>query len=162
MRPKFLTLLFIGLIFLAQTAKAESPTLKPFITGSYQQLLSNNSGKPFMLAIWSITCPSCIKDMTVLNAVHKAHPEINIIMLSTDDIAETIEAQKILTSNQLTDVEQWIYGEENSQKLQFEIDPTWYGELPRTYFFDKTHQREGVSGVLSKEDYEARITKILK
>lgn len=162
MRPKFLTLLFIGLIFLAQTAKAESSTLKPFITGSYQQLLSNNSGKPFMLAIWSITCPSCIKDMIVLNAVHKAHPEINIIMLSTDDIAETAEAQKILANNQLSDIEQWIYAEENSQKLQFEIDPTWYGELPRTYFFNKTHQRESVSGVLSKKDYEARITKILK
>ncbi|MFI3218233.1 MAG: hypothetical protein QX189_03850 [Methylococcales bacterium] len=160
MRSKFLTLLFFGLILLTNTAKAESPSLKPFITGSYQQLLSSNTGKPFMLAIWSITCPSCIKDMIVLNAVHKAHPEINIIMLSTDDIAETAEAQKILTNNQLTDVEQWIYAEENSQKLQFEIDPTWYGELPRTYFFDKTHQREGVSGVLSKKDYEARIDKI--
>ena len=160
MRSKFLTLLFFGLILLTNTAKAESPSLKPFITGSYQQLLSSNTGKPFMLAIWSITCPSCIKDMIVLNAVHKAHPEINIIMLSTDDIAETAEAQKILANNQLSDIEQWIYAEENSQKLQFEIDPTWYGELPRTYFFNKTHQREGVSGVLSKEDYEARIDKI--
>jgi len=162
MRSKFLTLLFFGLILLTNTAKAESPSLKPFITGSYQQLLSSNTGKPFMLAIWSITCPSCIKDMIVLNAVHKAHPEINIIMLSTDDIAETAEAQKILANNQLSDIEQWIYAEENSQKLQFEIDPTWYGELPRTYFFNKTHQRESVSGVLSKEDYEVRITKILK
>ena len=160
MRSKFLTLLFFGLILLTNTAKAESPSLKPFITGSYQQLLSSNTGKPFMLAIWSITCPSCIKDMIVLNAVHKAHPEINIIMLSTDDIAETAEAQKILANNQLSDIEQWIYAEENSQKLQFEIDPTWYGELPRTYFFNKTHQREGVSGVLSKEDYDARIDKI--
>ncbi|MEI6706471.1 MAG: hypothetical protein WCK96_04955 [Methylococcales bacterium] len=160
MRSKFLTLLFFGLILLTNTAKAESPSLKPFITGSYQQLLSSNTGKPFMLAIWSITCPSCIKDMIVLNAVHKAHPEINIIMLSTDDIAETAEAQKILANNQLSDIEQWIYAEENSQKLQFEIDPTWYGELPRTYFFNKTHQRESVSGVLSKKDYEARIDKI--
>jgi len=157
MRTKYLTLLFICLTVLSQAAKAESPSLKPFITGSYQQLLSSNTGKPFMLAIWSITCPSCIKDMTVLNAVHKAHPEINIIMLSTDDIAETAEAQKILANNQLSDIEQWIYAEENTQKLQFEIDPKWYGELPRTYFFNKTHQRESVSGVLSKEQYEARI-----
>ncbi len=162
MRSKLLTLLFIGLAMLNHTAQAESPLLKPFTSGSYQQLLTSNEGKPFMLAVWSITCPSCIKDMAVLNAVHKAKPELKIIMLSTDDSAESAEAEKILASNQLTDLEQWIYAEENTQKLQFEIDPKWYGELPRTYFFDKTHQRDGVSGVLSKEDYEARINKILK
>jgi thiol-disulfide isomerase/thioredoxin len=162
MRSKFLTLLFISLAIMANTAHAESPTLKPFTSGSYQQILTSNAGKPFMLAIWSITCPSCIKDMAVLKAVHKAKPELKIIMLSTDDIAESAEARKILASNQLIDLEQWIYADENTQKLQFEIDPKWYGELPRTYFFDKTHQRDGVSGVLSKEDYEARISKILK
>jgi len=32
----------------------------------------------------------------------------------------------------------------------------------RTYFFDKTHQRTGISGVLSKEDYDAMFAKILK
>jgi thiol-disulfide isomerase/thioredoxin len=162
MRTKFLKLLFICLAVITHLAQAESPDLKHFVTGSYQQLLTNNAGKPFMLAIWSITCPSCIKDMTVLHAVHKAHPEINIIMLSTDDSAETSEAQKILATNQLTGLEQWIYAEENTQKLQYEIDPKWYGELPRTYFFDKNHQRESVSGALSKEEYEARITKTLK
>ena len=162
MRAKFLTLLFIGLAILANVAQAESPILKPFTSGSYQQILTGNAGKPFMLAVWSITCPSCIKDMAVLNAVHKAHPELKIIMLSTDDIAESAEAQKILANNQLAELENWIYAEENTQKLQFDIDPKWYGELPRTYFFDKAGQRDGVSGVLSKEDYEARIAKILK
>jgi thiol-disulfide isomerase/thioredoxin len=163
MRPKhtFLLVLVIGLL-LAHTAKAESPPLKPFTNGSYQQLLASNTGKPFMLAIWSITFPSCIKDMAVLNAVHKAHPELKIVMLTTDNIAETAEAQQILEKNQLTDIEHWIYAEENTQKLQFEIDPKWYGELPRSYFFDKTHQRESVSGVLSKQDYEARISKLVK
>jgi hypothetical protein len=32
----------------------------------------------------------------------------------------------------------------------------------KTYFFDKAHQREGVSGIISETDYEARFTKILK
>ena len=158
----FPSILLLMLVVLANTARAESPVLKPFVSGSYQQLLTSNVGKPFMLAVWSITCPSCIKDMAVLSAVHKAHPEIKIVMLSTDDIAESAEAQKILAANQLAELENWIYAEENTQKLQFELDPKWYGELPRTYFFDKAQQRDGVSGVLSKEDYEARLNKILK
>jgi len=156
------TLLFIALALLTNITHAESPVLKPFTSGSYQQLLTDNADKPFIVAVWSLTCPSCIKDMAVLSAVHKAQPDIKIIMLSTDDISEAADAEKILASNQLTAVENWIYAEENTQKLQFEIDPKWYGELPRTYFFDKAHQRDGVSGVLSKQDYEARIAKILK
>ncbi len=157
----FLSGLLLALALSANTVKAESINLKPFTIGSYQQIVSSNVKKPFMLAIWSITCPSCIKDMAVLQTVHKAHPELKIVMLSTDDISETAEARKILESNKLSDIEHWIYAEENTQKLQFEIDPKWYGELPRTYFFDKAGQPEGVSGVLSKEDYEARMSKIL-
>lgn len=83
-------------------------------------------------------------------------------MLATDDISETDQIQAILKKNQLSDIENWGYADENTQKLQFSIDPKWYGELPRTYFFDKTHQREGVSGVLSETDYDTRLIKILK
>ena len=36
-----------------------------------------------------------------------------------------------------------------------EIDPQWFGELPRTYFLDSKHQREGISGALSYEDYQS-------
>ena len=160
MRNKFLIALFLFLTVFANTVLAESLVLKAFTSDSYQQIISSNTGKPFMLAIWSTTCPSCIKDMAALKAVHKAQPDIKIVMLSTDDIAETAEAQKILQSNQLTDVEHWIYAEENTQKLQYAIDPKWYGELPRTYFFNKAGQREGVSGALSKEEYETQISKI--
>jgi thiol-disulfide isomerase/thioredoxin len=158
---RFLTILLFSLTILSQ-AHAESPALKPFTSGSYAQIVNSNAGKPFLLSIWSVTCPSCIKDMAVLHAVRKAHPGFKIVMLSTDDIAETTTAQQILEKNQLTNVEHWIYAEENTQKLQFEIDPKWYGELPRSYFFDKAGQRDGVSGVLSEKDYDVLIGKIIK
>ncbi len=85
-----------------------------------------------------------------------------MIMLAADDLSATEQIKQILEKNQLSELESWVYAEDNTQKLQFEIDPKWYGELPRTYFFDKTHQRTGVSGVLSKDDYEKMFTKILK
>jgi thiol-disulfide isomerase/thioredoxin len=157
---RFLTFLLLSCT-LFSLAHAENTTLKPFTSGSYQQIVSSHAGKPFLLSIWSITCPSCIKDMEVLHAVHKTHPELPIVMLSTDDSSERATAIQILEKNQLTDVEHWIYSDENTQKLQFEIDPQWYGELPRSYFFDKTGQRDGVSGVLSEQDYQQRIGNIM-
>jgi thiol-disulfide isomerase/thioredoxin len=133
-----------------------------FTSGSYQQILAANANQPFMLVVWSINCPSCLKDMELLSNIHKNRPDLKMIMLAADEPGSTEQIQQILAKNQLTDIENWAYADDNTQKLQFEIDPKWYGELPRTYFFDKAHQRTGVSGVLSKEDYDAMFAKILK
>jgi thiol-disulfide isomerase/thioredoxin len=152
---------FALLCSMALSVHAEQAKLKPFVSGSYQQLLDSNANKPFMLVIWSITCSSCLKDMALLNKVHKANPKVNMVMLATDDVSATDDIQKILTKNDLTGLGNWLFADENPQKLRYEIDPKWYGELPRTYFLNKKHEREGVSGVLSQEDYETLFKKIL-
>lgn len=159
--------LFSGLvfIFLASSnisAHAEDTPLNAFAAGSYQQILASNANQPFMLVIWSVNCSSCLKDMELLSNIHKSRPELKMIMLAADDLSVTEQIQQILGKSQLSGIDNWVFAEENTQKLRFEIDPKWYGELPRTYFFDKTHQRTGVSGVLSKEDYDAMFAKILK
>lgn len=155
----YLSLLLLLLISFNAPSQAEPSA---FTSGSYRQILTSNANQPFMLVIWSINCSSCLKDMELLNTIHKSRPELKMIMLAADEPSATDQIQQILERNQLSGIENWAYADENTQKLQFEIDPKWYGELPRTYFFDKTHQRTGVSGVLSKEDYDAMFIKILK
>lgn len=148
---------------LSLSAKAEQPyELAPFKSGSYRQILANNAKHPFMLVVWSINCPSCLKDMDLLSRIHKNRPELKIIMLAADDLSAADQIQQIVHKNRLSDIDHWVFADENTQKLRFEIDPKWYGEIPRTYFFDKTHQRTGISGVLSTEDYDAMFAKILK
>ncbi|MGR9012570.1 MAG: TlpA family protein disulfide reductase [Gammaproteobacteria bacterium] len=159
LKKLFSCLLLPFLVCLNAPAQADSSA---FTSGSYQQILADNADQPFMLVIWSVNCSSCLKDMALLNNIHKSRPDLKIIMLAADELSVTEQIQQILEKNQLSDIENWVYAEDNTQKLQYEIDPKWYGELPRTYFFDKAHQRTGVSGVLSKEDYETMFAKILK
>ena len=85
-----------------------------------------------------------------------------MVMLTTDDASATEQVQQILAKNGLTGLENWQFGDENPQKLRYEIDPLWYGELPRTYFLNKRHEREGISGVLSQENYETQFKKMLE
>jgi len=85
-----------------------------------------------------------------------------MIMLATDDLSASEQISNILEKSALATLENWVYADENTQKLQYEIDPKWYGELPRTYFFNAAHQREGISGVLSRQDYEARLATFKK
>ncbi|MDO9470319.1 MAG: TlpA family protein disulfide reductase [Nitrosomonas sp.] len=135
-------------------ASAEQVQLKHFVPGSYQKLLKNKPDKPFMLVIWSTTCSSCMEKMTLLSDLTKIRPEVNIVMLATDDVSANDLIQTVLAKNELTNLEHWIFAEENAQKLRYEIDPKWYGELPRTYFLNKNHERHGISGALSSEDYK--------
>lgn len=153
-------LLFVSAMM--NVAQAANIDLKPFVPGSYQQILQANTNKPFMMVVWSITCSSCLKDMALLDKLHKSKPDLKVVMLATDGKEAAGQVQAILQKSGLVSVENWIYADDNTPKLQYEIDPTWYGELPRTYFFDKAHQREGVSGVLTEADYVGHFDKILK
>ncbi len=152
-------LLFLS--FLIHSAYADSAELKPFAPGAYQHLLNSRANRPFMLVIWSITCSSCLKDMALLNKMRKAHPEIEMVMLSTDDTSAEEQVRQILRKNELNGLENWYFADENPQKLRYEIDSRWYGELPRTYFWNKSHERVGISGVLSEQDYEKMFKQIL-
>ncbi|WP_019866196.1 TlpA family protein disulfide reductase [Methylovulum miyakonense] len=143
------------------TGSTSTPQTQAFISGSYKQILANNTKQPFLLAIWSINCVSCMKDMALLRDIHKQKPALKIILLAADDLSASAQIHGIFEKLQLTDLENWVFADDNDRKLRFEIDPKWYGEIPRTYFFDAAQQRTGVSGVLPKAKYDAMIGKIL-
>lgn len=142
------------------TSQAGPQFVKTFNPGSYQQILRESAGQAFVLAIWSVDCPSCIKDMAVLSQIRQSHPDLKIIMLSTDEPTNTPQVKSILARYQLDDLENWIFGSDDAQKLRYEIDPSWYGELPRTYFFSASHTRTGKSGALKISELEAKIADI--
>jgi thiol-disulfide isomerase/thioredoxin len=154
LRASLLILLLLITWPIAPTQAGEA-VLKHFVSGSYRQLLEKHSGKPVMLVIWATTCSTCMKKMPLLNKLQENHNDIEIIMLSVDDLADAKQVQTILAQHGLNVLENWIFADENAQRLRYEIDPQWFGELPRTYFLDGKHQREGISGALSYEDYQA-------
>lgn len=148
------------LVLASQFCLAETAAIKAFNSGSYQQILQEKKDQGFMLILWSLDCPTCIKDMELLSTIHKNRPALKIVMIATDELSASAEIQKLLEKYQLADLENWVFADDNSQKLRYEIDPAWYSELPRTYFFSAAHQREGISGALTLEEYNARFSKL--
>ena len=45
------------------------------------------------------------------------------------------------------------------EKLRYVIDQDWYGELPRSYYYDADHQRSSHSGTLSQQQLSAWLGK---
>ena len=153
MKTKYLLIFLLFFSFFKTTAYATDTKIKTFNNGSYQQLLADYKDKAFVLIIWSITCSSCLKEMSFISKLHQQQPELNLIMLTVDDNSVSSQINEIIRKFRLKDLEHWVFAENNSAKLRYEIDSSWYGELPRTYFFNKQHQRTGVSGIINEEKY---------
>ena len=60
---------------------------------------------------------------------------------------------------QNVDHEQYQYAELDEDRSRYSIDPNWYGELPRTYFYDATHQISPLSGKISNSFLNAWLKK---
>lgn len=145
---------------LTLVSHADESNVKAFNSGSYQEILLANIDKPFILSVWSIDCPSCLKDMDVIYRLHQKHPDLTIILLSTDEPTTKVEVEEILSRFHLNTLENWMFGSDDDQKLRYEIDPAWYGELPRTYFLDQKHNRIAKSGAMNLNEFEDQIAKI--
>lgn len=140
---------------------ASEVTIKLFQKDSYQQILSHYQDQPMLLILWSINCSACLAEMELIHQIHQQSPKLNIIMLSVDGPEFHQEMTQIIKQDKLTALEHWSFFEDNSPVLRYAIDSHWYGELPRTYFFDGQHKRTGVSGVLSYQQYEAKIAELM-
>lgn len=121
--------------------------------GSYQELVAKHDSKPLVVVFWSITCASCLKEMATIKEIHLEQPGLPIVMVSIDDNAEAPAVLATLQDKGLSDLESWVFAESNAQRLRYEIDSNWYGEIPRLYFFDADHKRRGISGKINKADW---------
>jgi len=153
-------MLIMSLCLTANTY-AEQVNIKSFQKDSYQQILSQYKDQPLVLILWSVTCSSCLSEMPLIQQIHQQNPKLNVVMLSVDGPEFYQEMVQIIKREKLTTIEHWGFVEDNSPALRYIVDSGWYGELPRTYFFDKQHHKTGISGVLSHKQYDERISEIM-
>lgn len=126
---------------------------RPFRAGSYTALLEARRGEPLLLVLWSVTCAPCRHEFELLREVQAEHPDLPLVLVSTDDIADSDLAARMLADARLVPPETWIF-DGDPQRLRYEIDPAWYGEMPRAYFYDADHRRQGISGSLAREQID--------
>ena len=153
-------MLAVLVMVLSAAACAHQAAIRPFGSGSFTQLLAARADQPFLLVLWSVTCAPCRQEFELLRDLRRAHPEMALVLVSTDDIADRKMAAEVLSRYGLEREESWIFAEGNAAKLRYEIDPAWYGEMPRAYFYDAAHARESVSGSLERAQVESWLGRV--
>lgn len=126
---------------------------RPLRQGDYARLVQAHTGKPFIVALWSISCTHCPADLAIFERVLARHADLDLVLVSTDTPEEGEMINQVLQRYHLAGkVGSWVFADSYAERQRYEVDPQWYGELPRTYFFDARGKASGVSGVLDEQE----------
>ena len=144
--------LLLAIVLLGATAPQAAQEPLPFVRGSQQQIVSAFAGQPFVLALWSLDCTYCRHDLAMLGRLKAERPELQLVLVATDPPQRRGEIAPALDGLRLGAEESWIFADTFVERLRHEIDPLWFGELPRTYFYEADGSRTGVSGSLDEAE----------
>lgn len=144
------------LLALAMPAPAQDPSqLRPFGRGSWQQLMKTHAGRPTIVHLWGVTCGPCKVEMPQLGAFMKEHPDIDMVTISADVVPDLPAAtHAMLERSGLSQAENWIF-DGFADRLRFEIDPTWQGDIPRTLLITREGDMTTIEGAADMADLKA-------
>jgi hypothetical protein len=89
-----------------------------------------------------------------LGQLLKRTPGLEVVLVATDTPAEAAQLARLAAEYGLGRQPQWVFADEQAERLRFQLDRRWYGELPRTYLYDRQHRREGHSGLIPAAQLE--------
>jgi thiol-disulfide isomerase/thioredoxin len=131
----------------------------PFEINTRNVIEKKYLNQPLIISFWSIDCPYCIDDLKKLGKALSKNKNVKLITVCVDGKESAKKAERILNLAHLPEHERYQYAEVDEDKLRYSIDPAWYGELPRTYFYDTAHQVTPLSGKISNSFLDAWLNK---
>jgi len=154
--------LFAIVLLLGMYVAHATQQTQPLKHGSFKEIVTAHAGKPFIVALWSVSCTHCSVDLEIFKQLAEKYAEIDLVLISTDSPEQEETIQLLLAKYRLGPteikrkgkIESWVFADSYTERLHFEIDSQWYGELPRTYFYDASGKSSAVSGVLDAVNTE--------
>ena len=149
--------LVLFMAFMCLSALSAAQEIKPLVHGSYQEIVAARSGKPFIVNFWSLSCSYCKVELAMFKKLLKKHPRLDLVLVSTDTPEEQAEVRATLKQYKLGKAQAWVYADSYTERLRFEVDKSWQGELPRSYFYGANGERLAFSGKLEQAEVEQWI-----
>ena len=119
--------------------------LLPLGHGDWTALRGRLTGQAAVVHLWGVTCAPCIVELPAWGEFVSGHPRLPVLFVHCDPVPR----DKVLATLRRAGLE----GARNyavrgpvDERLQFEFDPDWGGELPRTLLIDPRGGQRGISG----------------
>ncbi|MCK1740699.1 TlpA family protein disulfide reductase [Bradyrhizobium sp. 139] len=162
MRRRVTGILGLAILIASVVALDAAPALKPFERGTWQSVLKGHAGRPTLVHFWSVTCGPCRIELPLLAQFAKDHPGIDVVTISADLVPNLPAAtQSMLDKAGLSSTENFIFSDGFVERLRFEIDPAWQGDIPRTMLISRDGTITTIEGSAEIADLEKWLTQQL-
>jgi thiol-disulfide isomerase/thioredoxin len=150
-----LALLIVALP-LTPAGSAAVDELHPFVRGSWQDIRKSHAGQPTVVHFWGVTCGPCRVEMPAWGRLLQERPDLKLVVINADLIPNEPNAvSAMLAQTGLGSAENWIFGDAFVERLRYEIDPQWQGDIPRTLLLARDGSTTVIEGVADLEGIRA-------
>jgi thiol-disulfide isomerase/thioredoxin len=126
-------LLAVAAVLAWSSSSSSAEELRAFVRGSWNDILAAHAGRPTVIHFWGLTCGPCRTEMPQWGRLLAERSDLNLVAIDADLVpneAGTVLATLVQTG--LGAAENWMFRDPFVERLRFEIDPGWAGEIPRT------------------------------
>lgn len=134
-------------VVFAHRAGAEE-RLTPFDASSPAFLQQAHAGKAYVIVFWSVSCAPCLAEMPAWRARRQRHPDVPIIHVATEPIADAEIILGVLDRYDPGTTGHRAFADDHAEPIRHAVDPAWRGETPKAYFFDRRHVRTVQTGTV--------------
>jgi thiol-disulfide isomerase/thioredoxin len=110
------------------------------------------------MCIWGLTCGPCLVELPEWGRFAQSAGGIDVVMVAADPVPEEpAQLLATLAKTGLSPVESWRFADRFAERLQYEVDPNWRGELPLTILLGRDGSVRSVLGTVDFADLRAWI-----
>ncbi len=136
----------LSAVIALRTANADQPAR--FERGSWHALNAAHAGRPTVIHFWGLTCGPCIVELPKWGRLLAERPDLPLVLVAADPLPQpAAQVNGTLERAGLDKAESWAFADRFYERLRYEIDPAWSGELPRTVLVAADGTRTVLPGV---------------
>ena len=119
-------------LFALASGQAAALDFKPYGRGRFAQIVKAHAGRPLIVHFWSVTCPPCIAELPQWAKMVDERKDVDIVFVNTDGEEDRARAGARAEKVGLDKAAHYGFADDFVEKLYFEADKGWRGELPFT------------------------------
>ena len=150
MRKAIFGALLLAAFYSPAMGSAPQDDLHPFVRGSWQQLVKAHQGKPIVVHFWGLTCGPCLAELPNWTAERKKRPDLDLVLVDSSPFGDDPdEVRTALKKDGLLNAENWLFADSFEERLRYEIDLHWHGEMPYTLMISPDGKVTSVTGLMN-------------
>ncbi len=127
-------------------APAQALEFKPYARGSFAELRKAHAGRPLVVHFWSVSCAPCLAELADWARLTREKTGIDIVFVNVDRERDHVKASARLEKAGLSGAVHYGFADDFLDRLFFEVDRSWHGDLPFTAMIDAKGKLVTVTG----------------